>query len=166
MAKNTKTRTMCVECGAILDEDNVVPIDQNGTVLCGNCGRAQLSEEFGEYSNGFEQYNGGEIVEEPFIDGYLSDDIEPLSEDDEPTLEQLKKEDNLYEQYEDADDTTFGSYSLRKKIRGSKVKTELPRVKLVEDRAFIQEHSQKIRKIRGGKHYFTRGTIPRDARNY
>lgn len=165
MAKNTKTKTMCVECGAVLDEDNTIPIDQNGTVLCGVCGRAQLVKDLGEYSNGFEQYNGGDVVAEPFIDGYLSDDLDPLTEQDEPTEEQLKKEEDLYGQYEDFD-PEFGELAFGKKIRGSKVKVELPRVKLVEDRAFIQKYSQKVRKVRGGKHYYSRGSIPRDERNY
>lgn len=167
MSKNTKTTDMCVECGALLDEDSVIPVDQNGTVLCGVCGRAQLVKNLGEYSNGYEEFKGGQVVEEPYIGNYLSEDLDPLTEQDMPALEQLERESQSYTDYngDDNDTANLINFFTGRKIKGSKVKVELPRVKLVEDRAFIQKYAGKIRKVKGGKSYYSRGTIPRDVRD-
>ena len=96
-----QTRNLCVECGMELSEEDCLIIADN-TLLCPNCNRANYIYFVNTYDafgiHEMEEPVSDEEDEEPYIDGYLSEDLIPDLDNESsvvPNVYNVKKKKDL-----------------------------------------------------------------------
>lgn len=85
--RNDSYQVMCVECGTQFDSEEGIMIN-NSTVLCPSCGRANFVDNFTPDGYSVEDTEE-DVMIEPYIEGYLSWDLEEDKGSDYKALEGL-----------------------------------------------------------------------------